>query len=106
MYWLGLLKGHRKSFRKSSSLPHQLVCGKPSARIVKTTTGSAISWMSAVSLVKPIRKNPVIFILRIETFVMLPVIMCEILPIFILPLNKPESYGSEIAKAGLFAEYG
>lgn len=62
--------------------------------------------MSAVSLVKPIRKNPVIFILRIETFVMLPVIMCEILPIFILPLNKPESYGSEIAKAGLFAEYG
>ena len=79
---------------------------KPSARTVKTTTGSAISWMSAVSLVKPIRKNPVIFILRIETFVMLPVIMCEILPIFILPLNKPESYGSEIAKAGLFAEYG
>lgn len=73
---------------------------------MKTTTGSAISWMSAVSLVKPIRKNPVIFILRIRTFVMLPVIMCEIPPIFILPLNKPGLCVLGIAKAGLLAEYG
>lgn len=37
---------------------------------------------------------------------MLPVIMCEIPPIFILPLNKPGLCVLGIAKAGLLAEYG